>query len=169
MKIAGIDPSTKTGLAILKLEGTEIEVLAAREITSKKKGIEKAFQISDSVQIALSEMRPDKVMIEGYVITNYGTNIAALETAVMIRHHLLRMGLSYIEVSPTTLKKFVTGKGNFKGKEIMISEVHRRWGYSTASDNIADALGLAYVGVALAGCLAMPKRNMEALEVLANI
>lgn len=45
-------------------------------------------------------------------------------------------------VSPTTLKKYVTGSGK-SPKSIIVREVHRKWGVEVANDDEADAVGLA--------------------------
>lgn len=49
---------------------------------------------------------------------------------------------SYHVAPPTTLKKFVTGKGNSK-KELILLEVYKRWGIEFKNNNLADAFVLA--------------------------
>ena len=54
----------------------------------------------------------------------------------------MKLNLEFKIISPTTLKKFVTGKGN-SGKDIMLLEVYKRWNVSFSNNNLADAYGLA--------------------------
>lgn len=49
-----------------------------------------------------------------------------------------------LQVPPTVLKKFVTGKGNAKKQEMLL-EVYKRWGADLSDDNAADAYGLALI------------------------
>lgn len=69
-------------------------------------------------------------------------------------------------VPPTTLKKFVTGKGNAE-KSLMIREVYKRWGFDAADDNQADAVGLLQVGRAVIGELTdLTKPQLEVVAAL---
>ncbi len=86
--------------------------------------------------------------------------------AYLIRHRLWKEGQSFFLVAPSRLKKFVTGKGNAK-KELMMLEVFKRFGHSPADNNAADAIGLAYIGMALSGAWT-PTMQQQA-EVLADI
>lgn len=72
--------------------------------------------------------------------------------AYIIRRELWlrRRETPYILVAPSALKKFVTGKGNAK-KELMMLEVFKRFGIDTSDNNIADAVGLMHIGLAIAG------------------
>jgi Holliday junction resolvasome RuvABC endonuclease subunit len=55
---------------------------------------------------------------------------------------LWRSGVPWLDVPPTTLKKFVTGSG-VSEKNLMILKVFKRWGFEAKDDNEADACGLA--------------------------
>jgi len=71
-----------------------------------------------------------------------------------------------IEVSPQTVKKYATGKGN-AGKAAVIVQVTKRYpGVEVADDNQADALVLAAIGARLAGRAieaSLPAANLDAL------
>lgn len=54
----------------------------------------------------------------------------------------------YVLVAPTSLKAFVSGKGNAP-KELMIKEVFSRFGADCKNNNEADAVGLLYLGMAM--------------------
>ena len=51
-------------------------------------------------------------------------------------------------MTPTTLKKFITGKGAGP-KDVMLLETYKRYGISFLDNNLCDAFGLAQCGVAL--------------------
>lgn len=95
--------------------------------------------------------RQTLVVFEGL---SYGSNDPSAQEraglAYLLRHALYRQGVLYLLVPPTTLKKFVTGKGNAE-KSLMLLEVYKRFGVSAANDNEADAVGLYYIGLAMSG------------------
>ena len=86
--------------------------------------------------------------------------------AYLIRMAMFERGQRYLLCAPTTLKKYVTGKGN-SPKQVMLLEVYKRWDVSLTDDNIADAFGLMQIGRALAGLIQTEnKAQEEVLEVL---
>lgn len=66
----------------------------------------------------------------------------------MVRDYLRMKNIPFIIVAPTTLKKFITGKGNC-AKDVMLLETYKRYKISFSNDNLADAFGLAIIGEAL--------------------
>ncbi len=63
----------------------------------------------------------------------------------IVRLWLFNTRRKTLVVPPSTLKKFVTGKGNGQ-KNLMLREVSHRWGVEAADDNQADAVALAEFG-----------------------
>ena len=53
-------------------------------------------------------------------------------------------------MTPSQLKKFVTGKGNVE-KSVVMKEVYKRFGIDTDDDNTADAVVLGHIGMSLTG------------------
>lgn len=51
-------------------------------------------------------------------------------------------------VSPTALKKFVTGKGTAKKNEMLLA-VYRKWGIEFSNDDMCDAFALGRLGLAI--------------------
>jgi crossover junction endodeoxyribonuclease RuvC len=91
------------------------------------------------------------VVIEGL---SYGQASGSAFTRAGL-HYLVRArvraaGHRFVVVPPTTLKRFVTGSGGASKAE-MVSTMSRRVGRLLASDDIADALGLLWLGQALVG------------------
>ena len=103
------------------------------------------------------------VVMEGY---SYGNNQRAHQLAELgglIRWHLWYLGIPYVEVAPTTLKKFATGTGKAKKPEVIASAI-RRLGYERHDDNEADALWLLQMALhhyGLPGAVPLPQDHHE--------
>ena len=69
--------------------------------------------------------------------------LAQLGAAHYIARVLLHeRNIEFDIVSPSTLKKFVTGKGNCK-KDLVLLKVFQKWGVEFSDNNLADAYSLA--------------------------
>lgn len=164
----GIDPSTKTGIAVLQFDKTlgNYEPLLKDVFKSPKdgSGILRAdviaVRIYDLVRDCKLKYGSDPiVVIEGYGFGQASSIRILVEIGTMIRFRLHDLGISYIEVAPTALKKFVTGKGNAK-KELMLLEVYKRWGIDCETNDEADAVGLGMYGLAVNGLITVPKIHL---------
>ncbi len=90
-----------------------------------------------------------EIMIEGYAFSsNSAYSHATAEIGGIVRYHLRKLGFVPLEIPPTSLKKFLVGKGNAKKPE-MLAAVYRRYGVKLYDDNMADAYGLAKMGQAM--------------------
>jgi len=172
MKVLGLDTSTKTGAVVVDFFGHDgpitngFKILFAEELEHKKlKDLERCAALAGDVIEIMETHTPDLAVIEGYGYGNANTLVTLVEIGTIIRYFLKQYQLPYVVVAPTTLKKFVTGKGNAT-KDQMMLQVYKRWRYEADTNNIADAVGLAMTGGALYGHLDMPKQNMEALKPL---
>jgi crossover junction endodeoxyribonuclease RuvC len=106
-----------------------------------------------AIQTAVQEQAriADLIVLEDFAFGAKGQ--AVFESAglgYLIRYWLWKNGHRFILVTPTQLKKFACGRGNVN-KEIVIREVFRRWGHVVDDNNQADAIVLAYIGMALTG------------------
>lgn len=156
MNFIGIDPSlTGTGIVCLNKEG---EIVGQELIkTTNKLEIEDRLElINDRIQ----DLMDDEYQIrytDGYkhnvIVYIEGLSFGAKGDAIMQLaglHYYLRIqlrnksrsDLNYEIIPPTTLKKFITGKGNAK-KELMLLQVYKRWGVEFTDNNMADAYSLA--------------------------
>ena len=144
MRVMGLDISTKTGIAIIS-EPCVIHYAAEIEI-KKQKGLQRASSIVEKVMEAKEKYNPDFAVIEGYGYANAYTLATLVEIGTVIRYFLWQSDFPYHEVAPTQLKKFM-GKGNLKKDQIMLA-VYKKWGYEAPTDNIADAVVLAMMGLA---------------------
>ncbi len=175
----GLDISTKTGIAIIETKPST-KIILTSLVTSKFTGMKRAddiaWQVMEFIEQAVNfkgnalkkrtvrvATKPYKIIIEGYGFARTQNIVPLIEVGTAVRYLLFQQGFSYIDVPPTSLKKFVTGKGNVK-KEMMLKEVYKRWSIDCDTNDEADAVGLAHMGMALDGKLLLPKINMEALK-----
>lgn len=116
------------------------------------------FPPRDSDGNRLDEIRVRLITFFKELEETYGTVQVAMEgyasNAKFGREKLGELGgivkLSHFEVfgtdpdviPPTSLKKFVTGKGNAKKAEV-INAIEEKWNIAFVNDNLADAYGLA--------------------------
>lgn len=148
-KVMGIDISSVTGLAIVNGDKTvhHAEVVTFKKLT----GCERINAIAGRVMDCYANYEPNLVVIEDYAVSRFGGSaIVSISIGSVIRFLLWQNQIPYLEVSPTALKKFVTGKGNAK-KDQMILEVFKRYGYTSATNDIADAVGLGMFGLCATG------------------
>jgi crossover junction endodeoxyribonuclease RuvC len=162
MRYVGIDPSTKTGLVILNKDG---EIINQEEVKSKLKSDPDRFV--DLTESILEELHPnDIIAIEGF---SYGSSGRGVSTQYgigwLIRAELFKRGYDYIEVSPSAVKKFATGKGNEK-KENMVLPIFKHWQFEHPSDNVRDAYVLARIAMGTHSVTKLTKYQTEVLDKL---
>ena len=149
IRVMGLDLSTVTGLSIVDSDKTvaHAEVVAFKKLT----GCERINAIAGRIMNAHDYYKPDFVSIEDYAVSRFGGSaIVSIGIGSVVRFLLWQNEIPYLDVPPTSLKKFVTGKGNAK-KENMILEVYKRYGYTSATNDIADAVGLGMFGLCAVG------------------
>lgn len=181
--ILGLDISLNTGYAIISLvRGGEPYLIESGVIKSpvQNKSMDRFIRYSDIATRLLNVMGDkhfDAIFIEGYSFNSKFNTVTMAEIGAIIRYFLWQGDnpVEVIEVAPPSLKAFVTGKGNAK-KEMMLKEVFKKWGFDAATNDEADAIGLAMFGMAWHDVIIdFPKKNMEAvvrakkaLEVVKN-
>ncbi len=166
--VLGIDPSTKTGLVALD----DLNVIEAMEVICKPKfqhNLDRALHLSDQIVRVIERTSPTLVVFEGYGYSNQHTLVPLVEIGTAFRMSARMLGIDYIEVPPTTLKKAVTGSGN-ASKDVIMLEVFKRWGFEAKTNNIADAFGLAMIGQEILGTdTGMPKTHKDGLSKLKTL
>ena len=149
MKIMGIDPSlTGTGVCILETPNT---IIFDKEIITKDKNTERLITISRELKTILTLYIPELICLEGYAYANPNQAHQLGELGGIIRillheYNYKKRNNNLKIIQPTTLKKFITSKGNCK-KELILKEVYKQFNYDTDSNNIADAFALTMVGL----------------------
>jgi len=126
-------------------------------INSKKEGdrpldeLKRIVQIVKEIDLTIKEYAPDGkvdiVVIEnlafGVQNTTSFTQLSGLN--YFIRELCLKYDWPFVLITPATLKKFVTGKGN-SDKNVMLLEIYKKWGETFLNDNEADSYALAKLG-----------------------
>lgn len=137
----GIDPSfTCTGVAVLNAAGA-VETTYQIKVRAVGNYISRGLEIVKDLRDIYDSHSPTGVAIEGYGGTTF--NLVPMVTlGTLIRKHLLGCKVPYIDVPPSSLKMFATGKGN-SAKQVVMKEVFKRWGYDSNSDDVCDAFVLA--------------------------
>jgi crossover junction endodeoxyribonuclease RuvC len=129
-------------------------------ITSERRGIARVAdirrQLTDTIAaipgMVSGCMWPGKdfYAIEGY---SFGSPYSAHQLGELggaIRLYLFGDGRSYVEIPPSTLKKFATGSGRAKKDELRLA-VFKRWGKEFKTDHEVDAFILAKIAEAVFG------------------
>lgn len=145
MKIAiryvGIDPSTRTGFVALDERG---EVLRAKELTGV--GDKDPKRIVTLIDEIMRHIEPeDMVCIESPAMHAQGQAVGFMwGLAYALRMALFRRQITYVDVTPSQVKKFATGKGNTP-KDAMAVPIFKKWGFENLSNNITDAFVIAMI------------------------
>lgn len=149
--VLGIDASTKTGYSVVGLRSGE--VYDSGVIKSKTlKGFARSWAISESMVDVMETYDIVLAVVEGHAYNVKTRHVFKLlvEITTVIKCGLYEKGIPWVDIPPAVLKKYVTGKGN-AGKDAMLRGVADNWGVITKFDDIADAVGLAYLGRCLLG------------------
>lgn len=139
MLTAGLDISTCTGMALVgdgEDRGKTVHL-------PNERGFLRVQLIAKDVAQTLEVWKPAFVAIERYAyVRNISAFVTLVEVGTAIRLALRSLDLSWVEVPPTVLKKWTTGKGN-ASKDQMALAVRDRWGFTSHSHDIVDAFALA--------------------------
>lgn len=151
--ILGIDPSlTSTGYSIIK-KGNLLDSGTIKTKPSNKTPTEETLRlrsIKNSICEIIEKYTPALVVIEGLAFMARNTTALVQLSGLnyMIRDELISRDIQFIVVAPTSLKKFITGKGNAQKDHIMLS-IYQNFGQTFFDNNIADSYGLAAIGAAI--------------------
>lgn len=117
-------------------------------------GVTRLAEIQNHVVSTLSEALesgPIKdIAIEGYA---YGREFGVAQSGelggavklALYRMKKLDQGRYPMIVAPTSLKKYITGKGTGVQKNQILLNVFKKWGVEFTDDNAADSYGLAHL------------------------
>jgi len=167
MIIIGIDPSlSSTGICTMDESG---KLLFSVAINSDNTGMQRLHeikkQIKDTITCYVSNKK--KVFIEGYSFGSQNGREALGELGGVIRLMLYEEGIEFVDVPPTTLKKYVLGVG--KGDKVaMAIGVLKTWGVDFPTTDQTDAYALAQFGRGYLGAVdnltAFRKESIDAIK-----
>lgn len=112
---------------------------------------------------------PDLVAVEGLAISRQtGQHLTRAGMWHLVMNGVDQRGIRWIEVTPTGLKKYATGKGNAGKDEVLAAAIRRFPEVEVTGNDEADALWLAAIGADLLGepMVVMPAVNRAALAKL---
>ena len=178
MLIAGIDLSlTATGIALIDTEAKAFGDEPVVVHTLRSKGVK-----GDGLA---SRARRLRLLADAVETLVYAADYAVIEQPAFSQtggsHHdrsglwwitverLASRAVSTVEIPPTSLKKYVTGKGNASKMEVMAKLIRLMPDVELGNDNEADALGLALMGARKFGHPLEPSLPLANLEVMEKI
>ena len=144
--VLGLDLSLRAS-GVIKLENDKI--INQRLIKSKPTGklpideLKRLIAIRDEVNVENISLAIIEGIAFGIRKTTSLSQLSALN--YMVREKCYFNKIPFIIVAPTTLKKFITGKGNIK-KDVILLEIFKRYDVEFYDDNLGDAYGLAKIG-----------------------
>jgi len=114
-------------------------------------GVERLVHARKVMVDFLEPLLVGTVAMEGYAFGSQMANMAG-ELGAVVKLTLWDMFSVYypeakhpLIVAPTSLKKYVAGKGNAVSKSQMMLAVYKKWGVELLDDNAADSYGLAKI------------------------
>jgi len=82
----------------------------------------------EAIKFIMKKHKVTHSIIENYAFSRHSKATTKLaELGSLIRKRLLLMGIRFLEVTPQSNKKFVTGKGN-SPKDVLLQKVFKKWG-----------------------------------------
>ena len=135
--ILGLDLSlTATGVYCDKCGGSVIK--------TKTRGMERLREIADEVAVHIPHT--NIAIIEGYSFGSQGRATFSIgELGGVIKLLMYDFTIPYIDVAPSALKKFATGKGNANKDEVLAAAI-RKFNFQGSDNNEADAYILNKIG-----------------------
>ena len=152
--ILGLDVSaTCTGATLVTVTGDVIDDVSWAEFKAPKdmRGAERCDWHLGKVMDFVPTRGADLVVIEGYGFSSHRI-VPQVEVGAVLRYFMWSTweGCRIVEVPPTVLKKFVTGRGNAKKEQVAVG-VFKRYAFEHHSQDVVEAFALAMMGLAFWG------------------
>ena len=148
--IIGLDLSlTSTGIGVYSFLEDTVSTETVKT-TNKCSYMERYKSILDRLQGIDHFLLPSSIyFIEGYSFGSFGKSSSMsniIELSGIIKYDLTWKGREYIDVPPTILKKFITGKGNAKKEDIKLA-LYKKYQKEFKNSDEADAYALTMFGL----------------------
>ena len=137
----GVDQSY-SGFAITALDASNKTNYYSLVYKSDKRGIDRLRDIQAFMMDAFLEFTIEDAAMEGYAFGSQMANMLG-ELGGMVKLTFLEFGIYPLIVPPTSLKKYVTGKGTGIPKSQILLHVYKKYGAEFSDDNAADSFALA--------------------------
>lgn len=176
--VVGVDPSlSNTGVTII----SNAEELCYSIKTKPPKEFSFLAELNRIESIVCQvidcfkkDKKPVIVVMEGMAFMAHNT-VALIQLSALnyfLRKAFKDLDIKFIIVPPTTLKKFITSKGNAH-KELILLECYKRWNKEFSDNNIADSYGMAKIAEALIDSESNDAKNLtksqqEVINLLSN-
>lgn len=114
-------------------------------------GVERLFNVQRFLtDLFIGELDQDNYTFADFAIEGYafGSQMANMlgELGGVVRLFIYEQyGIKPMLVPPTSLKKYVTGKGTGVQKNQILLQTYKKWGQEFKDDNAADSYGLAHL------------------------
>ena len=166
-KYLGLDPSlTSFGITLLDSKG---EMLSAYCVQTKLKGMVRLQYLLNHI-LNIYETNPDIIgaAMEGYSYASFNSSSSAVlhELGGLIKYHLWMLKKELLIVAPTSVKKFVLGKGQAEKNKMMLG-IYKKWGKEFKNDDEADSFAIAKIAYHYhSKANGLAKHEKEVLELL---
>ena len=150
----GLDPATKdkvfvgvdqsySGFAITLLSGDKYFTVVKK---AEARGVQRLAELQEFLHSYIAYLNIDDAAMEGYAFGSQMANmLGELGGMVKLEFYSSVKGAGQypLIIPPTTLKKYVTGKGQGIPKSQMILHIYKKWDAEFSDDNAADSYALA--------------------------
>lgn len=162
----GLDLSL-TGTGVAPPQGSPFTIKTKADIDDPLAIFKRYRFICREILEAVRNTHATHVIVEDPSLHSKGHQLDTFGLAQIVRYVLFERGVPFVGVTPATLKKFATGKGN-SHKDEMISAAIQRFGYTGASNDEADAYLLRMMAEASLGrvdTLLTKDRRLQVLKI----
>ena len=144
----GIDQSY-SGFAITAIDKNNHYYTEVSKIEGN--GAERLHKARTFLMDFVSDFTVSAIAMEGYAYGSQMANMAGelggmIKLALYDEYRFKNVPAAFpIIVPPTSLKKYITAKGNGVAKNQILLAVYKKWGIEFTDDNAADSYGLARI------------------------
>lgn len=151
--IAAVDASL-TGFATCFIDAEDAVFLRRTVTKPATKVLDRMRRYDDLITplvVAIRLHSPSVLFIEGYSYGSKGDAVTGLaEMGGILRYRCMQIVDDIVEVPPSVIKKFATGKGN-ASKLLVVQSLAKRYDRIFETDDEADAFALAQLGMVVSG------------------